>query len=689
MNYGTFSHRDAHRSFLRIPRYGWIDLTYRCNNNCRHCWLWLPENSPEKRKELFPAEIFRIVDEARLLGCNEWSISGGEPTLRLDFHEIFDYITRKVVFYSLNTNGFFITPPIARLLTRQGNKMVVLYGANSEIHDKITRTPGSFEGFLRGCAYLKEAGAGFTVQIMPMRDNYHQLDAMFRLAKNLSPNYRIGASWLYLSAQRSFCRNREIIQQRLSAQEVVAIDPAIPRPEDSEICSYRAKKVASDRNKNIPLFESCVMKRQEFHIDPYGKMSFCSFIKNPSLRFDLRNIAFQKIWGEHLPLIAERIQGNDEYDKNCASCDFSSTCHWCAAFAYLETGRFSSPINYLCEIAREREKFNQNWFKNNRRYFNIAGLNIQVDSDLSFSELTFGKRFDLFKTDKGNKKSLYISHHFSLPDLSLLKNAQLVHKKRPWEIYRQGSSWIYVGIGPKKDHSQVGVVAVFSDDHSHANIYHRDERAFHAGNWGALTSLPSDQIMLSQILADRQGFYLHSSGLVLNGNGILFVGPSRAGKSTMVKLLKEYGEVLCDDRMIVRRWPRGYFIHGTWSHGEIPLVANKRAPLKAIIFLQQAKKNRLIPILDKKQVFHEIIFRVIKPLVTPVWWGKTLSLLSDLSNEVPAYRFLFTKSAGAIGPLEGLVGKLRPFIQKTEQANKRGGFRKRKVPQSRKNPKVS
>ena len=54
------------------------------------------------------------------MGCQKWNISGGEPMLRPDFAEIFDYITDKSVSYSLNTNGTLITPEIARLLEAQG-----------------------------------------------------------------------------------------------------------------------------------------------------------------------------------------------------------------------------------------------------------------------------------------------------------------------------------------------------------------------------------------------------------------------------------------------------------------------------------------------------------------------------------------------------------------------------------------
>ena len=51
----------------RLPLKGSIDLTYRCNNRCRHCWLRTDKEEGELSKE----EIFDIVDQAR-------AISGGE-----------------------------------------------------------------------------------------------------------------------------------------------------------------------------------------------------------------------------------------------------------------------------------------------------------------------------------------------------------------------------------------------------------------------------------------------------------------------------------------------------------------------------------------------------------------------------------------------------------------------------------
>jgi len=209
---------------VRLPLEGHLDLTYRCNNNCRHCWLRMPPGAPDRDRELSFHEISNIVDQARALGTRRWSISGGEPMLRPDFPEIFDYLTGKAVSYTLNTNGTLITPEIARLLTRKGTKMVALYGATPETYDHVTRHPGGFEKVMQGFRYLKEAGAGFIVQLIPMRSNWHEWEKMQDLARSLSKHWRVGAPWLYLSSCHDPERNAEIARQRLDPREVVELD---------------------------------------------------------------------------------------------------------------------------------------------------------------------------------------------------------------------------------------------------------------------------------------------------------------------------------------------------------------------------------------------------------------------------------------------------------------------------------
>ena len=636
----------------RLPLEGKLDLTYRCSNNCRHCWVRLPPGAPEKQDELSLEEIKAIVDEARAMGCRRWSISGGEPMLRKDFAEIFDTIATRCAAYTLNTNGSLITPEIARLLRRKGTKMVALYGATAAVHDHVTRTPGSFEAAMRGFALLREAGAGFIVQLVPLRDNYHQFDQMVRLARTLSPHYRIGAAWLYLSACGDPRRNEEIRRQRLEPEDVVEVDsPDMSRGQgrEGEAAHRYTHRAGDDR-----LFAACIAGRRSFHVDPYGQMSFCGFIKDPALRYDLRKGSFEECWNSFIPSLADTVRGGSEYLDNCASCELRAECRWCPVYGYLEHRRFSAKVGYLCAVARAARRFKEDWRHEHRRYYQIAGITIQVDSDLPITDATFLPTFKRFQVDRPGPDTVAIRHHFSLPDLEGRDLGEEVYRKPPWAIYKKNGSWIYLGISPTAGDSHVHRVAVFNHDHTRARIYNDREDTFRDGGLHALTLFPSDQIHLARVLADRSGCYLHAAGAVLDGKGLLFAGHSEAGKSTITRMLKGRAEILCDDRMIVRKWPEGLKIHGTWSHGDVPEVSPSAAPLTAILFLEQAPQNRLTPIHDTKEAARRLLATLIKPFETTDWWEKTLTLVEHVAREAACYRLQFDKSGAVVELLDDL-----------------------------------
>jgi MoaA/NifB/PqqE/SkfB family radical SAM enzyme len=626
----------------RLPLEGSIDLTHRCNNACRHCWVSIPANSPEKENELTFDQITRIVDEARAMGCRQWAISGGEPMLRPDFPEIFDYMTGKSASYALNTNGTLINPQIARLMKRKGTKMVALYGATAEVHDHITRTPGSFQAALQGFAYLKEAGAGFIVQLIPMKDNYEQFNEMISLAESLSPLWRIGASWLHLSACGDPGRNREITRQRLDPREVIDLDKPDLSSENAEPCRH-----AKDDGR---LFASCIAGRRDFHVDPYGQMTFCSFVKDAAFRYDLKTGTFQEGWDVFIPSLVEKVTRGKEYDENCGTCRLRGDCLWCPVFGYLEHRRFPAKVEYLCDLARETRKVKEIWKRDHRRYYHIAGLTIQVESDLPITDNTLSSKFESFEADGPGEETVALRHVFSLPDMGRQNLGEQVYRKPPWAIYRKGNSWIYVGISPDPEDRDIDRLAVFNQDHSHGTLCHgeRQKKLFLGGNLHSLTLFPTDQILLARVLADRGGCFLHSAGVILENKGLLFVGHSDAGKSTMAKMLKGKAEILCDDRIIVREEPQGFRIYGTWSHGDVAEVSANSAPLSALLFLNKAERNLVTPIKDKGEKFKKLLPYLIKPLETRDWWDRMLDLTHRIAGSVPFYSLEFDKSGGVV-----------------------------------------
>ena len=151
MSYVSFEKRPALPS---IPVKGTLTLTYRCNNDCRHCWVRREPGDSVKKKELSTEEWIDYIEQARAMGTREWAITGGEPMLRSDFSVLFDHITSHYRRYSLNTNGTFLTAKLAKqIASRPGGRiMVALYGATEEVNDYITRNPGSFQAALHSAA---------------------------------------------------------------------------------------------------------------------------------------------------------------------------------------------------------------------------------------------------------------------------------------------------------------------------------------------------------------------------------------------------------------------------------------------------------------------------------------------------------------------------------------------------------
>jgi hypothetical protein len=294
---------------------------------------------------------------------------------------------------------------------------------------------------------------------------------------------------------------------------------------------------------------------------------------------------------------------------------------------------------------------------NRLRYYRIADITIQVESDIPIEDTTFDKAVKQFEIPEPGEEMVTIRHIFSLPDISNQDLGQELYRKPPWAIYKKDDSWIYLGITSyEKDHAPFQI-SIFNRDHSQGLIYNNNDAIFRAGGHNSLCLYPSDQVLIARILADRAGFYLHSAGIIYNGYGMLFVGHSEAGKSTIVKMLKGRSEILCDDRIILRKRNGLWNIYGTWSHGEVPDVSPSSAQLKAIFFLEKALENNIIPIYDKKETLARMLACLIKSFTDSEWWVKTMSYVEDVGITIPCYRLLFDKSGEALPLIEKLISE--------------------------------
>jgi len=84
-----------------------LALTYRCQNECAHCYNARARSHPE-----MPAAQWTILlDKVRQAGIPHVVFTGGEPTLRADLPELIAHATRNGQIAGLNTNGRRLSQP--------------------------------------------------------------------------------------------------------------------------------------------------------------------------------------------------------------------------------------------------------------------------------------------------------------------------------------------------------------------------------------------------------------------------------------------------------------------------------------------------------------------------------------------------------------------------------------------------
>jgi MoaA/NifB/PqqE/SkfB family radical SAM enzyme len=100
----------------RIPLSFELEITARCNNDCRHCYINLPAGDRQAlEEELSLEEIIRLADQALELGALWCLITGGEPLLRPDFPDIYLALKKKGLLISVFTNATLATQKHVKL----------------------------------------------------------------------------------------------------------------------------------------------------------------------------------------------------------------------------------------------------------------------------------------------------------------------------------------------------------------------------------------------------------------------------------------------------------------------------------------------------------------------------------------------------------------------------------------------
>lgn len=341
-----------------------LEITARCNNNCRHCYINLPaRDAHAKSKELKFSQIKDIVDQAADLGALWCLITGGEPLLRKDFFDIYLYIKKKGLLVSVFTNAALITKEHIGIFKKYPPRdiEVTVYGITKETYERVTRVAGSYEAFMKGLALLLKNGIKARFKAMALRSNIHELPDIARFCRERTKDYFRFDPFLHLRFDRDTKKNAEIKNERLAAEEIVAIEKGDP-------ARYSALDKECDK-LIVPEFEHCKCDHLfhcgtgngSFTISYDGYFRLCSSLWHRDCIYNLKKGKLEDAWNNFVPKVRDMRSKNEEFLKKCRRCPIINLCIWCPAHSHLETGELDTPVDYFCEVAHGRaEALRQN-----------------------------------------------------------------------------------------------------------------------------------------------------------------------------------------------------------------------------------------------------------------------------------------------------------------------------------------
>ncbi|MBU0549691.1 MAG: hypothetical protein KJ838_05195 [Candidatus Omnitrophica bacterium] len=135
------------------------------------------------------------------------------------------------------------------------------------------------------------------------------------------------------------------------------------------------------------------------------------------------------------------------------------------------------------------------------------------------------------------------------------------------------------------------------------------------------------------------GFLIHACGIIKDGKGYIFAGPSGNGKSTVASLSRNLA-VLSDDRLCIRAKRGSYYMYGVpWGYATI----NKSVVIKKIFFLNKAKQTtfkRLNTSLAVAEAFCNLSIGLYKQ------WNikRMLTAIAKMVAKIPCYEMRFSLS---------------------------------------------
>lgn len=324
-----------------FPITGTLEVTYRCNQKCIHCYQDCP--STHTVKEANTELIKKYIYELYKSGCYFLTITGGEPFIRKDIKEIIEYAKSLNFYLTVYTNGTLLKQNDFKFLKSVGiNKVCIsLFSVNESVHDVIANKKGSQLKALNAIQKLRENEIPVRIHCPILNVNYDYYAEILCLAKELQCEVLLGPTMIpkddgNLLPLKYSINNKQYFELLINNYSYTKMIDA-----NCNECNY------SDG-------PACNIAFSGISISADGKVFPCNSLKVEL--GDLNSIPLLEIWRKSVVLENLRNTFMSQV-KGCKDCENLTICSPCPANKWKESKKMFGPSILNCRIAKIKKQF--------------------------------------------------------------------------------------------------------------------------------------------------------------------------------------------------------------------------------------------------------------------------------------------------------------------------------------------
>ena len=348
---------------MRTPRSVDIEITSRCNLQCRYCYYY--DNPAVEYRDLPADSWLQFFDELGKCTVMDVALQGGEPFIRKDLPQLIEGIVSNRMRFAILSNGTLIDDTIAAFLADTGrcnSVQVSVDGSGPQTHDAC-RGQGSFEGAIKGIRALQRHKVPVAVRVTIHRHNVRDLEAIAHL---LLEDLGLGGFSTNSAGYLGSCRQnaREVMMTTQDRQDAMETLLRLSERYDGRISAQAGPlaegqiwgQMEEARVKGTAPFpdggylSACGCHNNKINVRADGVITPCSMLPHMELG-RINKDSLLEIWHYHPVLNQLRQRHTVPLTKFefCAGCPYIPYCTGnCPGLAYTLTGQVDHPSPDAC-----------------------------------------------------------------------------------------------------------------------------------------------------------------------------------------------------------------------------------------------------------------------------------------------------------------------------------------------------